>query len=249
MWRSPARSCAGWRVGARRRRRASSALPQQARRGRPASAPAREAPSLSRPGARVRRVRARARPTAGVSETLERLAVVEDGLVNWPPIEGMRLDENGDGQIAARSGATARPDRRDARSHAHEGLAVAGGELTWRARPARQGREPCHGTAGNGYAFLALLERTGDDERWLTRACAVRRACRAPGGAQPVGAWPRPLHALDGRSRHGSSSWPTASTAAGSCRCRKEDMSERDGTVRRPCVCSSPAARSSTPAV
>ena len=27
----------------------------------------------------------------------------------------------------------------------------------------------CHGTAGNGYAFLALLERTGD-EVWLERA-------------------------------------------------------------------------------
>jgi Lanthionine synthetase C-like protein len=29
----------------------------------------------------------------------------------------------------------------------------------------------CHGTAGNGFAFLALLERTGD-ELWLARARA-----------------------------------------------------------------------------
>jgi hypothetical protein len=50
-----------------------------------------------------------------------------------------------------------------------EELAVAGGELTWRAGPLRKGANLCHGTAGNGYAFLALLERTGDD-RWLTRA-------------------------------------------------------------------------------
>ena len=38
-------------------------------------------------------------------------------------------------------------------------------------RPARKGANLCHGTAGNGYAFLALLERTGD-ERWLARARA-----------------------------------------------------------------------------
>jgi hypothetical protein len=35
----------------------------------------------------------------------------------------------------------------------------------------RKGPGLCHGTAGNGYAFLALLERTGD-ERWLARARA-----------------------------------------------------------------------------
>src|SRR5439155_15214772 len=52
-----------------------------------------------------------------------------------------------------------------------EDLAVAGGELTWRAGPLRKGANLCHGTAGNGYAFLALLARTGD-ERWLQRARA-----------------------------------------------------------------------------
>lgn len=52
-----------------------------------------------------------------------------------------------------------------------EELAVAGGELTWRAGPLRKGANLCHGTAGNGYAFLALVESTGD-ERWLARARA-----------------------------------------------------------------------------
>ena len=52
-----------------------------------------------------------------------------------------------------------------------EDLALAGGELTWRAGPLRKGATLCHGTAGNGYAFLTLLERTGDEE-WLTRARA-----------------------------------------------------------------------------
>jgi Lanthionine synthetase C-like protein len=48
---------------------------------------------------------------------------------------------------------------------------VAGGELTWRAGPLVKGAGLCHGTAGNGYAFLKLLERTGD-EAWLDRARA-----------------------------------------------------------------------------
>jgi len=50
-------------------------------------------------------------------------------------------------------------------------LLVAGGELTWRAGPLAKGPGLCHGTAGNGYAFLKLLERTGD-ELWLDRARA-----------------------------------------------------------------------------
>jgi Lanthionine synthetase C-like protein len=52
-----------------------------------------------------------------------------------------------------------------------EELAVAGGELVWQAGPLVKGANLCHGTAGNGYAFLALFARTGD-ERWLARARA-----------------------------------------------------------------------------
>jgi Lanthionine synthetase C-like protein len=48
-------------------------------------------------------------------------------------------------------------------------LLVAGGELTWLAGPLAKGAGLCHGTAGNGYAFLKLFERTGD-EIWLDRA-------------------------------------------------------------------------------
>ena len=38
-------------------------------------------------------------------------------------------------------------------------------------RPLAKGAGLCHGTAGNGYAFLKLFERTGD-EVWLARARA-----------------------------------------------------------------------------
>ncbi|HEY1369626.1 MAG TPA: LanC-like protein [Gaiellaceae bacterium] len=50
-------------------------------------------------------------------------------------------------------------------------LLAAGGELTWLAGPLAKGPGLCHGTAGNGYAFLQLLERTAD-ELWLDRARA-----------------------------------------------------------------------------
>ena len=53
----------------------------------------------------------------------------------------------------------------------HGDLLDAGGELVWRAGPLARSAGLCHGTAGNGFAFLALLARTGD-ERWLERARA-----------------------------------------------------------------------------
>src|SRR5207247_2846210 len=70
---------------------------------------------------------------ADVSETLRRFAVEEDGLVNWPPVAERRLDDNGDGRIRLQwcHGA---PGMVATLAHLiDEELAVAGGELTWRA--------------------------------------------------------------------------------------------------------------------
>jgi hypothetical protein len=108
---------------------------------------------------------------AGVSETLQRFAVEEDGLVNWPPLAGERIDANRDGQIRMQWCHGAPGIVATLARILDEALAVGGGELTWRAGPLRKGANLCHGTAGNGYAFLALLEWTGDEE-WLTRARA-----------------------------------------------------------------------------
>jgi hypothetical protein len=107
-------------------------------------------------------------PQAGA--VARRFAIVRDGLANWPPLAG--------GELAAPDGTirlqwchggpgmiTSLGDALD------EELALAAGELVWRAGPLAKGASLCHGTAGNGYAFLALLARTGD-ERWLTRARA-----------------------------------------------------------------------------
>jgi hypothetical protein len=45
------------------------------------------------------------------------------------------------------------------------------GELTWCSGPLRKGAGICHGTGGNGMAFLALHHRTGE-ALWLERARA-----------------------------------------------------------------------------
>lgn len=101
--------------------------------------------------------------------TLERHALREDGLAQWPPslepssVEGRVQWCHGAPGIVA-SLATLAPDEERLGE-----LLRAGGELTWRAGPLRKGASLCHGTAGNGYALLKLFERTGD-ELWLDRA-------------------------------------------------------------------------------
>jgi hypothetical protein len=107
-----------------------------------------------------------------VSETLRRFAVEEDGLVNWLPYAEMRsVEAHRDGQIRTQWCHGAPGIVATLAQGLELDLAAAGGELTWVAGPLRKGAGLCHGTAGNGYAFLALFERTGD-ERWLARARA-----------------------------------------------------------------------------
>ena len=52
-----------------------------------------------------------------------------------------------------------------------DALLVEGGAFTWTAGPLAKGSNLCHGTGGNGYAFLKLRRRTGDPI-WLERARA-----------------------------------------------------------------------------
>ncbi|HET7743509.1 MAG TPA: LanC-like protein [Gaiellaceae bacterium] len=107
------------------------------------------------------------RETAAI---LERTAVVEDGLANWPPVERERLESTG-GEIRVQWCHGSPGMVWAASSYLDKDLVVAGAELTWRAGAHRneKGASICHGTAGNGYALLAAFERTGD-ERWLERA-------------------------------------------------------------------------------
>jgi hypothetical protein len=105
-------------------------------------------------------------------ETATAMAVRDGGLANWPAVtsepmvskSGIRTQwcHGAPGMVASLARiATGDP--------AFSELLTAGGELTWRAGPLAKGAGLCHGTAGNGCAFLALYERLGD-ERWLDRA-------------------------------------------------------------------------------
>src|SRR5205085_5737528 len=93
-----------------------------------------------------------------------------DGLVQWPPsLEPGRSTEIRTQWCHGAPGIVASLAPIAPRDQQLTELLVGGGELTWRAGPLAKGPGLCHGTAGNGYAFLKLLDRTGD-ERWLDRA-------------------------------------------------------------------------------
>jgi hypothetical protein len=105
-------------------------------------------------------------------ETLRATALRDGGLANWParmalPADGPRpplvQDCHGAPGILCRLPNHMVP--------ALDGLLLEAGELVWRAGPLAKGAGLCHGTAGNGYAFLKLYRRTGDG-RWLERARA-----------------------------------------------------------------------------
>jgi lantibiotic modifying enzyme len=108
-------------------------------------------------------------------DAFRRYAVQEDGLANWPALAGgdlvtrqkdirMQWCHGAPGMVASVAEIAQADDE-------HERLLLAGGELTWRAGPLTKGANLCHGTAGNGLAFLKLFRRTGD-ELWLERARA-----------------------------------------------------------------------------
>ena len=104
---------------------------------------------------------------ARVGRLLHRTAAQHDGLVNWPPRDRPLSEERAKLRVQWCHGApgmvTTLGDLMPL------DLAVAGGELTWRAGPLRKGPGLCHGTAGNGFAFLRLHDLTGDTV-WLDRA-------------------------------------------------------------------------------
>jgi Lanthionine synthetase C-like protein len=105
-----------------------------------------------------------------VNSVLARVAHLADGLANWPPRDRPELP-GPDGQIRLQWCAGAPGIVVAAAEYLDEELLLPGAELVWRAGPhgPDKGASVCHGTAGNGYAFLKVFARTGD-ERWLRRA-------------------------------------------------------------------------------
>jgi hypothetical protein len=101
---------------------------------------------------------------------LAQTAVVEDGLANWPTRVGRGL-VGPDDEIRVQWCGGAPGIVIAAADYLDEELLLAGAALPWQAGPPGLEKGPgiCHGTAGNGYAFLKTFARTGD-ERWLDRA-------------------------------------------------------------------------------
>ena len=97
-------------------------------------------------------------------------AVQADGLANWPPRPRPELP-GPDGQIRVQWCAGSPGIVIAAADYLDEDLLLAGAELAWRTGPPNLEKGPgiCHGTAGNGYAFLKTFTRTGD-ELWLYRS-------------------------------------------------------------------------------
>lgn len=105
-----------------------------------------------------------------IENTVRRCATTQDGLANWrawliPPnatARGMLMQfcHGAPGFVITLA---------DIPGASLDDLLLTGGEATWRAGPLVKGSNLCHGTGGNGYAFLKLYERTGD-AKWLARA-------------------------------------------------------------------------------
>jgi hypothetical protein len=108
-------------------------------------------------------------------ETLLATAIREDDCANWPPGVGPPRPGRSAVLVQWCHGApgiiTATADFPAGRSREMDALLLQAGATTWKAGPLAKGYGLCHGTAGNGYAFLKLHGRTGDP-LWLERARA-----------------------------------------------------------------------------
>ena len=105
--------------------------------------------------------------------TLRATAKSEGDAVNWPI--GMDAPRPGRPSMlmqwchGAPGVVTGLADYPPQRSPEMEALLIGAGHAIWKAGPLLKGHGLCHGTAGNGYAFLKLYQRTGDPQ-WLERA-------------------------------------------------------------------------------
>jgi hypothetical protein len=105
-----------------------------------------------------------------IANTIQRTATREGPLANWravldPPPDfrarrSSRLCHGAPGFVICLG---------DMPGTSLDELLLAGAETTWQAGPLNKGSNLCHGTGGNGYAFLKLYRRTRD-AKWLERA-------------------------------------------------------------------------------
>jgi lantibiotic modifying enzyme len=108
-----------------------------------------------------------------VIQTVSNTATSNETYANWVPVldesdraKAPQLVQHCHGAPGIVTGLSKLPLGMDSR---FDGLLEKGGELIWHAGPLKKGSNLCHGTAGNGYAFLKLYQRT-HNELWLKRA-------------------------------------------------------------------------------
>jgi lantibiotic modifying enzyme len=105
--------------------------------------------------------------------TLKLSVKKHDNLANWALCTKPNIDKllvqwcHGAAGIVTAMAGTPRIDSHDSRQL--DQLLENTAELVWQAGPLVKGSNICHGTAGNGYAFLYLYLRTGQT-LWLDRA-------------------------------------------------------------------------------
>jgi Lanthionine synthetase C-like protein len=105
-----------------------------------------------------------------IANTVRKTAEWENGLVNWrsrlsSPLGANKLVQfchGAPGFVICLA---------DFPAASLDDLLLAGGETIWQAGPLRKGSNLCHGTGGNGYAFLKLYRRF-NDVKWLAHARA-----------------------------------------------------------------------------
>jgi len=105
-------------------------------------------------------------------ETLLRTKQTENNMTNWPA--SISADQSSDKKLVqwchgAPGIITSFADFPIRVSDEVNEALETGGELVWKAGPLNKPFGLCHGTAGNGYAFLKLFRRT-QDPKWLDRA-------------------------------------------------------------------------------
>src|SRR5439155_1647387 len=117
-----------------------------------------------------------------ITQTIAHTAIREGSLANWPawlaapgappPRQLMQYCHGAPGFVICLA---------DLPGTELDEVLRAAGEATWAAGPLTKGSNLCHGTGGNGYAFLKLYQRSGD-AMWLTRARSRRRSNSASSG-------------------------------------------------------------------
>jgi hypothetical protein len=111
----------------------------------------------------------RARVADAVPRTLAKNANRENGQATWPPVVTEAPPPWPCQHCHGAAGMVTTFADAPFTSPELETLLVEGGNFVWAAGPLAKGSNLCHGTGGNGYAFLKLYKRTRDPV-WLDRA-------------------------------------------------------------------------------